>query len=107
MKRNLSPEARAKMAAAAKAQMANPTARTRLSEANRGENNPMFGRHHTAEAKGKIGAHIHSPEARRKMANARQGRKHTDEAKAKMSKAVKAAWARRRAAKKSNEGGVK
>ena len=44
MKRKLTATARAKMSAAATAQMADTTARTRLSEANRGENNPMFGR---------------------------------------------------------------
>lgn len=124
MIRKLTAEARAKMSAAAKAQMADPAARTRLSAANRGENNPMFGRHHTPEAKARIGSHVHSTEAREKMAAANRGRplsdatkaklsaaltgqKRSDEQRARMSAAIKAAWAKRRAAKATTEGGVK
>lgn len=106
MKRNLTDTARAKMSAAAKAQMANTTARTRLSEANRGENNPMFGRTLSEATRAKMRGRQPSPEARAKMAAARQGRKHSDEARGKMSAAVKAAWARRRAAKETTEGEV-
>lgn len=117
-------EARAKMSAAAKAQMANPTARTRLSEANRGEHNPMFGRKLSDETRAKMRGRIPSPEARKKMADARRahpvsdetraklsaalkGRKMSEEAKAKMSAAQKAAWAKRREAAATTEGEVK
>lgn len=124
MTRRLTDEARAKMSAAAKAQMADPTARTRLSEANRGENNPMFGRKLSEETRAKMRGRKPSPEARKKMADARRahpvsdetraklsaamkGRKWPEERRARMSAATKAAWAKRRAAAANQEGDEK
>ena len=46
----------------------------KLSESKKGENHPMFGKHHTEEA-------------RRKMSEAHKGKHHTEEARRKMSEA--------------------
>lgn len=113
MRRNLSDEARAAMSAGAKARMADPVARAKLAAANRGENNPMFGRKHSEEALARIRTYTHSPEARAKMSAARKGckaspetraklsavlkgKKRSAETRARMSAAIKASWARRK-----------
>ena len=74
--------------------------RRKISESTSGEKNPMFGKHHSEEAKKKIGA-VHkdkhpSEESRRKMSESRLGEKnhffgkhHTEEVKKKISESKK------------------
>ena len=50
--------------------------RRKISEALKGENHPMYGKHH-------------SDETRRKMAEAKKGKKHTEEWRRKISEALK------------------
>lgn len=113
MKRKLSKEARAAMSAGARARMADPVARAKLAEANRGERNPMFGRKHSEEWLAKLRGRVFSEETRAKISAGRKGHKMSDEARAKlsaaltghkrsaetrarMSAAMKASWARRK-----------
>ena len=67
--------------------------RKKLSESNKGENNPMFGTHHSVEARkkmseAKIGKH-HSVEARKKMSEARKGKHLSEETRTKLSETIK------------------
>lgn len=63
----------------------------KMSEAQRGENNPMYGRHHTEETKMKM-RKPHRPFSegtKRKMSEAKKGVKKSEETKRKMSEAQK------------------
>ena len=46
------------------------------SEVKQGSKNPFYGKHHTAEARKKMGERRHSMETRTKMSEAKQGIKH-------------------------------
>jgi len=119
-------ESRAKMSKSHKGKVISEETRARMSEARKGENNPNFGKQHSAETKAKIGAksvgrkhmvgNCPSEETRAKISDSLKGRKlsdehkvkiaagnmgrrHSDETKAKMAAARKAYWERRRAAR--------
>ena len=65
----------------------------KLSEANKGEKNPMYGKHLSEETKKKLseankGKHL-SDEAKKKLSEAHTGKHHSEEAKKKLSEANK------------------
>ena len=65
----------------------------KLSEANKGEKNPMYGKHFSEEHKKKLseankGRH-HSEESKKKMSEAHKGKHHSEESKKKLSEANK------------------
>ena len=67
--------------------------RQRMSEANKGENNHMYGKHHTEEVKEKISearkGKLHTEEAKQKIGEARKGKHHSEETRQKISSANK------------------
>ena len=67
--------------------------RKKISEANKGKNNPFYGKHHTEETKNKI-SEVHkgkyvSVETKNKMSEAHKGKKLPEETKQKISKSEK------------------
>ncbi len=64
-----------------------------ISEINKGEKHPMFGKHHSEETKKKIGignkGKIVSDETKRKLSEINKGKKHSEETKKKMSESSK------------------
>ena len=67
--------------------------RKRLSDINKGRNNPFYGKHHTKENKKRISAaskgRRHTEEARKKMSDAAKGKPKTKEHKKKIAEAAR------------------
>jgi group I intron endonuclease len=88
------PEIRKKISTNIKIALADPIRRERKRELSEGENNPMFGKHHSEEAKQKIretkiGISL-SSEHVEKIRISSTGRKHSEATKLKMSEGAKA-----------------
>lgn len=86
-----SEESRKKLSESCKGRVITKETRKKLSQANSGENNPFYGKHHSEETKQKIikahkGTH-HSDESKRKIGIAHKGKFHSEESKRKMSEA--------------------
>jgi endogenous inhibitor of DNA gyrase (YacG/DUF329 family) len=67
--------------------------RKKISDANKGENNPMYGKHHSEETKKKIseankGKHL-SEETKKKLSDVHKGKHHSEKTKKKISDAKK------------------
>lgn len=65
----------------------------KMSEAKKGENNPMFGKHHSEESRRKMSeinkGKKHSEERKRKIGESRKGKTHSEEHKRKISEGEK------------------
>lgn len=80
-----SEETRAKMSASLKGRKFSAETRAKMSEANSGENNPMFGRHHSEETLEKLRAAMNRPETRAKISAVNKCRKPSTDTRAKLS----------------------